>query len=506
MTTTASLRTYLKEVIGFGQNALGTERANAVIAEGLTDFDSFKSFDKDDIKSLCYTIRRPGGTIPNPIYVAPVAGEIAAMPENIHNPGVSIPAICESRLVLAAYGSKIYATIGRDVTPQSMSLRRLDSFKQHKETVDNHGDPEAFPAISKNFGIIKALEQFPTYLEEKIGVTKIALAYVTRTIVPRPVMMPALNHSSVWSGDRNSLMEELVAFASHDGPAYQSDNATVFRILQEMLSETSHMSSIKPFQRSRNGRDAYLALKLHNMGTSKWDKIVEAAEDCVLRRKWDGRNSRYPLKNHIIRHREAHNDFERASQAIPYTIPDEHSRVRRLLHSITSNNAAILAAKTTILADDTRVNNFELAADFLILTAPEPPAGGGRDHRISAFQHNGKRKKWNQRKDSNKDKSSGDKVQARYYTSDEWSALDYNKRNQILEQRKKEGRKSSRDVRRKDEDTHSQISALTKLVEEQTQRISALTSSGFVAPPLPPTPAANPLQPPSGFGSTSQRK
>jgi len=99
MTTTASLRSYLKEVVGFGQNALGTERANAVIAEGLTDFDSFKSFDKDDMKSLCYTIRRPGGTaIPNPIYVAPVEGVVAAMPENIYNPGVSIPAICESRL------------------------------------------------------------------------------------------------------------------------------------------------------------------------------------------------------------------------------------------------------------------------------------------------------------------------------------------------------------------------------------------------------------------------
>ena len=67
--------------------------------------------------------------------------------------------------------------------------------------------------------------------------------------------------------------------------------------------------------------------------------------------------------------------------------------MRRLLHSITSNNAAILPAKTTILADYTRVNNFELAAVFLILTVTEPPAGGGRDHRVSAFQH-GKLKKW----------------------------------------------------------------------------------------------------------------
>ena len=82
---------------------------------------------------------------------------------------------------------------------------------------------------------------------------------MTRSTFPRPVPLPALNHASAWSGERKSIIEEIVvAFATHKGPAYQSDNATVFCILQEMLSEMSHISSIKPFQRSRNGRGAYL--------------------------------------------------------------------------------------------------------------------------------------------------------------------------------------------------------------------------------------------------------
>lgn len=63
MATVAAVRTYLKSVIGLGDDQLGTERANALIAEGLDTFDALVDFNKDDIKSLCSTVRKPGGTI-----------------------------------------------------------------------------------------------------------------------------------------------------------------------------------------------------------------------------------------------------------------------------------------------------------------------------------------------------------------------------------------------------------------------------------------------------------
>lgn len=47
-----------------------------------------------------------------------------------------------------------------------------------------------------------------------------------------------------------------------------------------------------------DGRAAYQALLLHNMGGSEWDKIIEAADEetIVNRRVWDGKNARYMLK------------------------------------------------------------------------------------------------------------------------------------------------------------------------------------------------------------------
>ena len=95
MAAQAAIRTYLKDVIGLGNDQLGTERANAIIAEGLDGFDALVDFNKDDIKSLCSTVRKPGGTIEDP----------NDNTRQISNPGTSIPAISEGRLQLCAYGT-----------------------------------------------------------------------------------------------------------------------------------------------------------------------------------------------------------------------------------------------------------------------------------------------------------------------------------------------------------------------------------------------------------------
>ena len=101
-----------------------------------------------------------------------------------------------------------------------------------------------------------------------------------------------------------------------------------------MVQGTSFESSIKSFQRSRNGRGAYRALCQHNLGSSKWDKIIEEAEIYVMKRELNGKNYRFTLRNHINKHREAYNEMMRASQFVEYELPNEHTRVGRLIKSI----------------------------------------------------------------------------------------------------------------------------------------------------------------------------
>ena len=478
MTTTATIKSYLKDIIGLGDNATGTARANAVIDQGMDDLAEISTFDEDDIQRLCAAVRKPGGTIADPNN----AGQ--TMPD----PGQSIPAISESRLKLATYGAKLYGQVGRDVEPTALARSRLNAFKLHKETVDNHTDPPKFPPVSKTFGIMKMIDALPTHLQELNGVSGIALAYVIRKDVDPPNPLPPLINDMPWSEPNTSMMEELVLYAAHAGASYKADNATVFRLIQNAVADTSHISSIKPYQRTRDGRKAYEALVLHNMGNSKWEKVVEEAESMVTTRIFNGKNARYPLKSHIVKHQEAHNDFVRAAQFTQFAPPSEHTRVRRLLSSIQSNDSALVAAKTTILADMAKRDDFEMASDFLLLAAPTKLVNNSRNHRIAALKRG--------RGGGGKYSGTGDKgktgVEDRYYKRDEFHRLNDAQKAELQEMRQKNGRGGGKRARQT-----AKIAALEARLESQAQQISALSAKPSAK--AEPEKSKNPLQPPVGF-------
>ena len=181
MAAEAATRTFLRDVIGLGSNDEGTVKANAIIAEGLDDLaDLYELSEDDGIKTLCANVRKPSGTIPDPNWEEPDPNPRNATAPMIARIGNSIPAICEQRLTLAAYGAKLYHTVGRQVTSATLSRSRLRELKNHKTMVDNHNEPESLPEISKSYTIMKFLDQFPTYLREMLGVSKVALSYVVR--------------------------------------------------------------------------------------------------------------------------------------------------------------------------------------------------------------------------------------------------------------------------------------------------------------------------------------
>ena len=179
MATEATMRTYLRDVIGINDPV---DRRRAIQSNGLLIITDFADFDKDDIETLCSSVRKPGGTIENP------HAADAGQPDVIPNPGHQIPAICEKRLVSAAYTSRIYKMIDRDVTPQSLSRIRLKKYEAHRALVEQHEDPEKLPVASRTFSIMKALDLVPSHLRERLGVQNVSLSYVIRdNATPDPV-------------------------------------------------------------------------------------------------------------------------------------------------------------------------------------------------------------------------------------------------------------------------------------------------------------------------------
>lgn len=137
----ATMRTYLRDVIGITDPI---ERRRAIQNKGLLLITDFAEFEKDDIETLCSSVRKPGGTIDNP------NADVAGQPAEIPNPGYQIPAICAKRLVSAAYNAKYYKMIGREITQQSISRVRLKKYDAHRLLVEQHGDPEKLPVVLKH--------------------------------------------------------------------------------------------------------------------------------------------------------------------------------------------------------------------------------------------------------------------------------------------------------------------------------------------------------------------
>ena len=153
------------------------------------------------------------------------------------------------------------------------------------EMVKNHKEPDDLAPISKSFTVVKFLDQLPTYIRALHGVSKVSLAYLIRDISVPPVSLPALDTNVPWSTDHNSVMEELIAFTPHEGPNYDEDNARLYNLLAKALAGTASMASITRYQSKRNECGAYLALVTHNLGTEKWEKMVELAEAVLNQRK-----------------------------------------------------------------------------------------------------------------------------------------------------------------------------------------------------------------------------
>ena len=250
------------------------------------------------------------------------------------NPGFNIPVICEKRLQLAYYGARTYGLIGRDLSQDALSRFMLKLFEQHDKLIEEHEDPVKLPSVEKNFGILRAMDLLPSHLCDRLGVVKVPLSYVIHSNL-RPANLEDLSPNKATGPSYETIMEELIEYIPLEGEHYTDDNTKVFQIIQDMVTGTLFEASIKARQRRCDGWAAYLALCQHNLGSSKWDKIVEDAEIYMMKREWNRKNYCFTLRKHIAKHREAFNEMVCAAQfIIPYEIPNERTRVGRLLKSL----------------------------------------------------------------------------------------------------------------------------------------------------------------------------
>jgi hypothetical protein len=365
--------------IGFDNGAedsiVDVQQINSVAELGyLTDLN---------VHDLCTTIRKPGGYMPNPAFVA---GQVPALPPMVPYLGIMVSTRAEGNMKLASYTVRHNNRISRTTNVATMnptSLRRLVHLKLKEE---EKPDPPTAPKIDhKNWP--KTMDAIHDYFTGVLGETKVPLAYVIRDTVevtPEADDLPR-NYASP--------EDEMVARMPHqdangvDLPTYLHDRSRVWQTMSEICQDDKSWTYVKPFQRSRDGRGAYRALHTHYLGLNHVNNMANEAESKLARASYDGEKKRYNFESYISTLNEQFSVLNNLRR-FGYSGIDEASKVRRLNAGIKTDK--LDAPKAQIMSSRDLQENFDAAVglyqDFI---AQSKTHGDNSDFNVSGFEGGG---------------------------------------------------------------------------------------------------------------------
>lgn len=280
------------------------------------------------------------------------------------------------RLKVAAKAVCYYQLVDRATTPGNMHFTDvLRNFELQWSSLEDKIDADEpdVPKITRNLAVTRWSESFSDFLNQSYGVRKAPLAYVIRDDATVVVPGPALAHHQPHSNEHGSVEGELIARLSHTHPIFCDDNKMVYDYLGVATRSTIYAASIKPFQRTKNGRAAYQVLISQHAGEDKWEKELKQQETFMKTQVWKG-NSNFSLEKFIKQHRTAYISMQQCSLHVTFQLPDEHTRVCYLIDSIQCSDPELQATLAAICADKTgpnaKRNHFENCVTFLLPVDP----------------------------------------------------------------------------------------------------------------------------------------
>ena len=332
--------------------------------EGIAGIQDLADFDKDTFQQLADNLKKPAGRV---LYQNPAAAAGAMIP----TPSFVFGAKSQHHISVACEIVCYYNAVGRDITAANMRCTQvIKNFEDQWKALKGHkedDEPDVLK-ISKSLPIIKWTEAFQDFLHRVIGVRMIPLAYVTRAVVDVPVVVPVLENNLPHSEEHGSVENELIARASHDHELFREDNAKVYYHLEEATRGTSYAVSIKPFQRSKNGRGAWVALMNQYAGRDKWEAEIRRQDNLLHTWVWKGQST-FLLEGFIAQHQNAFVSMQQCTEHMEYQLPNSHTRVSYLLDSIQCSDTGLQAAMASVRTDDGPQgmrNDFESTAAHLL--------------------------------------------------------------------------------------------------------------------------------------------
>ena len=393
-------------------------RVDSLQAEGISEVIDMAEWEDDDWDQWYENCKRP-----------PRIQDPAGQPGTLINQvPFAVPVKSLKRLKVMSELVRYYVATDRALTPANIKWNDVGkNFEIQRKALDTKSkeDTPTVPKMTQKMKIPKWNDNFKVHCSKRFGARGCTLAYLLRpnsaVDAAAPDLLPNQPYSSC-----GSIEAEMTERLSHSHALYPIDNATLYAELEEALRGTSYEASIKPFEKRRDGRGAYLALIAQHAGKDKWVAIIDEAEKYINSKKWDGTTS-FTLQSHIERCRSAFVELETASQHVAHQLPNARTRVQKLLDSIEDCTDSKVAARHAAISDESNgmSEDFEKAAAYLLPVCPVAKRIG------------------NKRKSAQISGVGGDLVprgpktgvEIRYFTPPEFRKLSDAERNELLELR-----------------------------------------------------------------------
>ena len=420
------------------QMALSAAVRARLSLEGLTTIDDFSDFKEDQLYAAYRNMRTSIPGVPavqeqrdpadNTIIIVQAVAAIPPVAPTL------VSAKCALRLKIASVAFHYYNSICREVKASNMNYTNvLKDFHTEYESVialSNETKPSV-PVLTKNNSPLKWIESFRDCLFRTYGLRKTPLLYVIRedVVPPAEVVDPLVDKKAY--GSSGSIIDELIARLTHADPLFKSDNASVYSMMEEATRGTVYASTVKPYSRKKDGRNAWKSMVSSHAGTDKWEQLQKDRSKFMMNTKWNGRN--YSLEKFTGIHRSAYISLQEAADHINFQLPTEHTRVGYLIDNIINADPDLRAAIASVRIDMNGMrSNFETAVAFLLPVDPySKHQNRNKDKNVNISDANALRNK----------STSKTGVDFRWHKPEEYKTLTKEQKNELYEwQRSKEGK------------------------------------------------------------------
>lgn len=199
-------------------------------------------------------------------------------------------------------------------------------------------------------------ESFQNYLRQILSAAKIPLVYLTRDERDNP-------DEEVNPETFENPTEYLIEATIFSGRHYNLDNPRFYRELKSFTVNGEGWPYIKKFERSQDGRKAYLALKTQCEGTASKITRKNRAYASIANATYTGSRRQFKFQDYINTHQTAHNEILDCdpTEAVP-----ESKKVSDFLKGIT--DPKLESPVSVVLGDPKMLNDFQACQQYLSTT------------------------------------------------------------------------------------------------------------------------------------------